>query len=128
MWKNSELMQSAIEAVENGMSISQAAKEYGIPRQTLKDRISNRFEKEGSGRCSELTPDEEDALLKYIKYMASCSHPLSVAQIKAFAWAIIKKSNRPTRFNEENGPGWTWWKFFKRRYYYSIFLGRVNIN
>ena len=80
---------------------------HGVPRMTLTDRIKNRYDKEGSGRTSELTPEEEDALVKYIKYMATLSHPLSLAQIKAFAWAIVKKSNRTTRFKEKK-----WSSFF----------------
>ena len=41
-------MQSAIDAVNNdGMSVTAASKAYSIPRQTLKDRLSNRYEKEG---------------------------------------------------------------------------------
>ena len=44
------------------------------------------------------------------------SQPLSVALIKAFAWAIAKKSSRKSRFNETTGPGWKWWKGFRNRH------------
>lgn len=35
-------MPAAIEAVENGCSIHQAAKEHGVPKSTLKDTLSGR--------------------------------------------------------------------------------------
>ena len=37
-----EAMLSAMAAVKNGMSVSQAAKTHGVPRTTLHDRISSR--------------------------------------------------------------------------------------
>ena len=37
--------------------------------------------------------------------MASINHPLSIPAVKAFAWAIAKRSTIPNRFNPETGPG-----------------------
>ena len=47
--------------------------------------------------------------------MASINHPLSVAAVKAFAWAIAKKSDHPNRFNLETGPGDKWFRNFKKK-------------
>ena len=47
--------------------------------------------------------------------MASINHPLSVAAVKAFAWAIAKKSDRPNRFNLETGLGDKWFRNFKKK-------------
>ena len=47
--------------------------------------------------------------------MASINHPLSIPTVKAFAWAIAKKSTNPNRFNPENGPGDKWYRNFKAR-------------
>ena len=104
-----EIMKLAIEAVNsNDMNATEAAKVYQVPRQTLVDRINGKFGREGAGRNSELTHDEEQVLVNYCLFMAKISQPLSVAHIKAFAWAIAKKSSRKSRFNETAGPGWKW--------------------
>ena len=41
--------------------------------------------------------------------MASINHPLSIPAVKAFAWAIAKRSTNPNRFNPETGPGDKWY-------------------
>ena len=112
-----EIMKLAIEAVNsNDINPTEAAKVYQVPRQTLVDRINGKFGKEGAGRNSELTHDEEQVLVHYCLFMAKMSQPLSVAHIKAFVWAIAKKSSRKSRFNETAGPGWKWWKGFHNRH------------
>ena len=92
-----EQMQSAIDAVNNdGMTVTEASRVFGIPRQTLKDRISCKYQRAGAGRPSELTEEEESALVNYVKFMADSGHPLTVLQIKAFASGIMsKRSNDP---------------------------------
>ena len=59
---------------------------------------------------------EEQVLVNYCLFMAKMTQPLSVAHIKAFAWAIAKKSSRKSQFNETTGPGWKWWKGFRNRH------------
>ena len=49
-------------------------------------------------------------------FMAKCSHPLTVPIVKPFAWTIVRKSNRPSRFHATNGPGWKCWQGFKKRH------------
>ena len=46
--------------------------------------------------------------------MASINHPLLIPTVKAFAWAITKKSTNPNRFNPENGPGDKWYEISKQ--------------
>ena len=71
-------MQKAIDAVRAGMSLCKAQKEFGIPKQTLSDRINGRWKSKKPGRTIALFQEEETALINYIKYMASIAHPLSV--------------------------------------------------
>ena len=54
----------------------------------LDDQLKGKFRKVGAGCNTELTPEEE-FLAKYCLFMANSSYPLSVAHIKAFAWAIF---------------------------------------
>ena len=49
-WTDQQML-AAIKVVENGCGTNQAAKEHGVPKSTLKDRLSGRvypgFEEEG---------------------------------------------------------------------------------
>ena len=106
-----------MEAVESGtMNVTEASQVFDIPIQTLNDRIKGKYTKAGGGRKTELTEDEESILVEYCMFMAKCSHPLIVPVVKAFAWAIVRKSNRPSRFHATNGPSWKWWQGFKKRH------------
>ena len=118
-------MQKAIDAVRAGMSLCKAQKEFGIPKQTLSDRINGRWKSTKPGRTTALFQEEETALINYIKYMASIAHPLSVAAIKAFAWLISKRRNSK-RFNSVTGPGHTWWAKFKKRHQKEITLRKPD--
>eukprot|EP00111_Clytia_hemisphaerica_P014389 TCONS_00042389-protein len=117
-----EDMENAIKEVkEKGMSLGKAQQLFGIPKQTLSDRINGRWGSTKIGRPTELTSEEENALIFYILYMASIAHPLTVSQIKLFAWDIAKK-HKNTRFNKTNGPTDTWWSKFKNRHKESLTL------
>ena len=82
---------------------------------TLSDRIKGKNTKIGGGKKTELSKDEEKILAHYCMLTAKCSHPFAVTEIKAFPWAILRKSNQPSRFHPTNGPSWKWWWSFKRR-------------
>ena len=85
--------------VESGtMNVTEASKVFDIQRQTPSDRIKGKYTKAGGGRKTELTKDEVKILVDYCMFMAKCSHPLTVTLIKDFAWAIVRKSNKPSRF------------------------------
>ena len=38
-----ESMQKALDAVKSGVSVMRAAREHGVPRQTLRDRVSGKY-------------------------------------------------------------------------------------
>ena len=98
---DSNFMKAAKEAVTNNeMNVTEALEVFNIPRQTLGDRIKNKFGKEGACCNTELTPDEEQVLINYCLFMAKSSYPLSVSQIKAFAWAIVCKSARKSQLTK----------------------------
>jgi len=58
--------------------------------------------------------------------MASMAQPLTVTGIKAFAWAIAKRHDNCI-FNEETGPGHTWWASFKKRHIGEITIRKADI-
>ena len=80
------------------------------------DRKNNRYATSKVDRKNDFTEEEERALKGYIDYMASINHPLSIPAVKAFAWAITKRSVNPNRFNTETRPGDKWYRNFKLRH------------
>ena len=110
-------MGNVIETVNaKRMNVTEAAKVFNVPRQTLNDRIRNKYTKVGPGGNTELPNKEEEALLDYCLFMAKSIHSLTVLLIKAFAQSIVRKSDRPKRFNSDTGPSWKWWRGFKKHY------------
>ena len=110
-------MAAAIESVlKDEMNVTEASKVFNVPQQTLDDQLKGKFRKVGAGRNTELTPDEEEVLVKYCLFMANSSYPLSAAHMKAFAWAIVKKSSQKSRFSSTSGPTWEWWWGFQKRH------------
>ena len=45
--------------------------------------------------------------------MADRGFPLTRTMVKAFAWALAKRSGNGDRFNAATGPGKHWWTNFK---------------
>ena len=116
-WKDEDMV-SAMSAVrEQKLTISKAAATFNVPRKTLDDRVKG-LVKHGSkpGPPTALTSEQEDALEAYLFYMAEHGYPLTRTMVKAYGWAIAKRSGCGDRFNEEFGPGDHWWLNFKRRH------------
>ena len=112
LWKDDD-MEKAMEYVEKGMSIRGASLKCNVPRKTLEDRVEN-----GShpGVKTALTKTEEDGLVSYLIDMAQRGFPLTRTMVKAFAWAIAKRSGNDHRFNPELGPSDHWWSNFTKRH------------
>ena len=111
-------MIAAIEAVNKSrMAVSTAAKKFCVPRKTLADRIQGRVQHgQRPGPNTVLTSVEEDALVSYLFYMAKRGFPLTKRMVKAYAWAIAKRSGGDKRFNDQLGPREHWWVNFKKRH------------
>ena len=82
---------SAINAVLNGVSLRKAACDYGIPRQTLSNRIlgaqANSQAKEDTQR---LSPAVEKRLVDYILKQESSGYAMTHAQIRGLVEKILQ--------------------------------------
>ena len=88
------------------MTIHKASTYFKVPRKTLDDRVKGRVQHGSNpGPATILSATEEDALVSYLLYMAEHGYPLTRTMMKAFAWAIAKRSGHGDRFNPETGPG-----------------------
>ena len=116
-WDNDN-MKAAMEAVSSGeMTVSASSRVFKVPRKTLDDRIrGNVFHGKKPGRTTILTPEEEESLTQYLFYMAERGFPLTRTMVKAFAWAIAKRSGNDARFSPEQGPSEHWWQLYRKRH------------
>ncbi|XP_053400532.1 jerky protein homolog-like [Mercenaria mercenaria] len=108
------------DVVSSGMSVYKAARLYGIPESTLRDRTLGlqpvTGEKENlpsSGPPPTFTAQEEQKLVEHISYMASIGYGYTRAEFLclAFDWAVTlgrKKQSDPDFAA-------SWYKGFKRR-------------
>ena len=117
-------MVSAMNAVEKKeMTIYSAAARFSVPRKTWDDRMKGHV-KHGTnpGPRTVLTPEQEEALVSYLFYMADHGYPLTRTMVKAYGWAIAKRSGNGDRFNQEFGPGEHWWINSERGIQMSLFV------
>ncbi|XP_060560017.1 jerky protein homolog-like [Ruditapes philippinarum] len=111
-------MSAAFRAVKTeNVSISAAAKSFGVPRMSLSDRVYHKvpLHKSKMGVKTALTDEEETALCNYITYMANRGFPLSAPQLLGFELCIAKERNKEGVFTK-NGPSRKWLRGFKRRH------------
>ena len=109
-------IRAAVHSVKTAkLSVSQAAREFGVPRMTVSDHVRHEM-KFKPGPDKMLTDDEEAALVNYCTYMASHGFPLSRQMARCYVIEIVKASGRPTLFNVEKGPSDEWFRKFVSRH------------
>lgn len=94
-------MLHAINAVENGMSISMAAKKFNVPRMTLSDKSKGKTPIiRKLGPSSVLSESEEALLAKWILHLGDIGFPVSKDQLFDSVQMIIKRLEKPNPFAE----------------------------
>ncbi|XP_050502477.1 uncharacterized protein LOC126881871 [Diabrotica virgifera virgifera] len=109
-------MSLAIDAVKNeGMSKKCAAKEFCVPRTTLKRRLENNCLKRKMGPKSILSEGEEKLLANWILSMGRKGFPVNATNLISTVHKIMKETGRSTVF-KDGMPGKTWFAAFLRRH------------
>ena len=106
-------MKAALKAVENGQSVSGAARDYGIPKTTLFDCVSGRvIHGVKPGPRPYLSPREEGTLGHFLKHCAKLGYGKTRKDVLAIAesTAIDKGLLKSSRITE----GW-WRRFLERQ-------------
>ena len=102
---------------DDSMSIYAAAKQYGVPRMTLSDRVLGKVAATAQmGHPTALTRCQEDSLLHYIAYMHDRRFPINRSHVIALAWAIDLKCEPERQVFGEKGPSLHWWRGFRDRH------------
>jgi hypothetical protein len=91
-------MNDAIKAVkEEGQSVRAAALEYGVPRTTLQDRVTDVHGPQ-HGRPTHLHPDEEELLVEHIKLLADWGFPMTQVDVTVFVKSYLEKAGITSKF------------------------------
>ena len=111
-WTNIQ-MEKAMEAVMSGVGINRAAMEHGVPRTTLKDRISGRVDHgDNPGPAPYLSKEEEKELGAFLKRSAALGYGKSRKQVMAIAEIYVKHEKRTLKAAQITQG---WWRQFLTR-------------
>ena len=114
-WTSSIQMEKAMEAVTLGVGINRAAMEHGVPRTTLKDRISGHVEHNvNPGPDLYLNKEEEKELGVFLKKSASMGYGKTRKQVMAIAETYVKSDKKRKLRSSRITQGW-WRNFLKRQ-------------
>ncbi|XP_034745849.1 tigger transposable element-derived protein 6-like [Etheostoma cragini] len=109
-----EAMERALVEVKSGRcTVRRAAKEFGVPKSSLGDRVSGRVTPGSrSGPAQLITSADEELLVEFSLYMSKHGFPLTKQQLVSFASSIYKRQHRRVAFSKL---GQTWWLNFRKR-------------
>ena len=106
-WTDQQML-AAIEAVDNGCGTNQAAKEHGVPKSTLKDRLSGRVV-----HGTNPSKREEDELADYLIQTAKVGYGKTRRQVKCIVEKIAdEKGTLKGKGKVSDG----WWRRFLERH------------
>ena len=106
-WTNQQ-MEAALKAVADGQGINRAAGDHGVPRTTLKDRVSGKV-KHGTkpGPKPYLSTNEESELSAFLKETASIGYGKTRKDVLHIAESVVLKKDCISH-------GW-WSRFLERQ-------------
>ncbi|XP_077597392.1 uncharacterized protein LOC144213026 [Stigmatopora nigra] len=109
-----EAMEHALAQVKSGRyTVRRAAKEFGVPKSSLGDRVSGRVTPGSrSGPAQLITSADEELLVEFSSYVSEHGFPLTKRQLVSFASSIYKRQHRRVAFSKL---GQTWWLNFRKR-------------
>ncbi|XP_041864058.1 uncharacterized protein LOC121654155 [Melanotaenia boesemani] len=112
-WTEETMERALIEVKSGRCTVRQAAKEFGVPKSSLGDRVSGRVTPGcRSGPAQLITSADEELLVEFSLYMSKHGFPLTKQQVVSFASSIYKRQHRRVAFSKL---GQTWWLNFRKR-------------
>jgi Tc5 transposase DNA-binding domain/helix-turn-helix, Psq domain len=86
-------IQNALADIANGVPTKTAAKTHGVPRTTLRDRISgSQNHRSAYSNMQRLSPEQEDHLAAWILQQESFNYAPTHAQVRAIATSVLKQA------------------------------------
>ena len=110
-WSNQQ-MEAAMKAVESGSGINQAARDYGVPKTTLKDRISGKVQHgQKPGPKTYLSGTEECELGTFLKECAGIGYGKTRRDVMRIAQSVAQEKGVLKKCRITHG----WWSRFLQR-------------
>ena len=107
-------MVGVISSVTSGkMEINQAADQYGVPRTTLKDRLSGRVVQGANPGPTPYLSIEEAELIQHLLTSANIGYPKTKNEVLAIVQQAVHKKRGVEAAESFNGKGW-WNRFVQR--------------
>jgi hypothetical protein len=111
-----EAMAEAVECVNSGTKLREAARMYNVPVETLRRRVNGTVTLEcRPGPPTILTADEETRLVQYLVDMADMGYGLSRESVMRMAYLMVEKLGRKHPFSGQSA-GRSWFDGFKHRH------------
>ena len=110
-----EDVRNAVEECASGASMRATAHKYGIPRSTLHDHVSRKYEQVGKGGPTVLTSTEEREIALTCMTLGDMGFGLTKDLVEVVLFEYIKEQQIPNPFHD-GIPGRYWWKRFLRRW------------
>lgn len=115
---NHQDLENAVRAVERGDSIRHASKTYNVPKSTIGDRLSGRFDIQippVHGRPPAIPKDIEDKIVESVKKAAEMGVGLSRKQMLDRTNSLYKRLKLTTSYPKFHA-GKDWWQGVRRRH------------
>lgn len=115
LWTEDQ-MREALQAIKNGMSVRTAAKEFKIPRRTLRSHVMTGKPEKKIGRPSLLSSQQESELCRRIFRLADVGMPLTSKVIRRSVHEYCLRNGIATPFSTKGLAGRKWLKLFLGRH------------
>ncbi|XP_029924453.1 tigger transposable element-derived protein 1-like [Myripristis murdjan] len=123
-WTEEAMERALVEVKAGRCTVRQAAKEFGVPKSSLGDRVSGRVTPGSrSGPAQLITSADEEVLVEFSLYMSKHGFPLTKQQLVSFASSIYRRQHRRVAFSKL---GQTWWLNFRKRQEKNITIQQVD--
>ena len=111
-------LEKAVKAVESGaMSIRKASELHHVPKSTIADRVSGRFDLNAKpGRKPALPRVVEDKIVETVKLAAKSGMGVSRKNLLKRTGTLCKRLKIETPMFKKGVPGNAWWEGLKKRY------------
>ncbi|XP_060556862.1 uncharacterized protein LOC132717417 [Ruditapes philippinarum] len=111
-----DVLAEAAKLVQGGsLTLSCAAKSYGIPKTTLHDKIKGRYATNKTGPRTVLSPAEETRLAEWAVSMSRIGYGRTRQELLTTVKKILDDDGRKTPF-KDNRPGKDWYRGFVKRH------------
>ena len=115
-----ENVEKALKEIKSGKSIRKVAKEFKIPRETLRRTNKSGKSLKSYGRPTALSIEEERTLVEKINIACEWGYPLDCNDMKEWVKQYLSYTKKDVKTFKNNTPGTDWCYSFAKRHNLSL--------